>query len=71
MQLLVATSQMRTVRSSLPETTNRPSGLNWQVRTQLLWPVKLNRKRCAGRDQTYTEGVIHSRLCHDVGLQLV
>lgn len=41
-----------TVLSSLPVTARRPSGLICAERTQLVWPLSVNRKCWLGRDHT-------------------
>ena len=56
---------MRTVLSSLPDTARRPSGLKQQLLTQLLWPEKVNWKRCPGTDHTCTPTLPLSRVIAD------
>jgi hypothetical protein len=48
----LSTARTLTVLSSLPVTARRPSGLICAERTQLVWPLSVNRKCWLGRDQT-------------------
>lgn len=64
----VATSQMRTVLSSLPEAARRPSGLKQQLLTQLLWPEKVNWNLWPGTDHTCTS---HNSLHRNVTFFMV
>lgn len=48
---LEVTSQILTVLSSPPDTARRPSGANWQARTQLMCPLSVHTNFWPATDQ--------------------